>query len=190
MPPTDFEVLVSACRTQLLKQKRDIESALAQLDDAQLRARLHPDANSIHAIVKHLAGSLRSRFTDFLTADGEKPWRDREREFRDEGETREQLMQSWTEAWSILTAALDALTESDLARTVTIRGQPHTVPDALARALAHVSYHAGQILLLARLLRGNADWKWITIPAGGTAAYNDAMARKHGEWRPATERCG
>lgn len=178
--------VLAAFRAQFLTQKDSIESAIAQLTDDQLRARLHEGANSIHIILKHIAGNLRSRFTDFLTTDGEKPWRDREREFRDEGETRDQLLQQWNEAWATLLTALDSLTDSDLARSVTIRGQPHTVPDALARSLAHIAYHAGQVLLLARLLRGSAEWKWITVPPGGSAAFNDAMARKHGEWRQPT----
>ena len=114
--------------------------------------------NSILVICWHVAGNLRSRFTDFLTSDGEKPWRNREEEFQDRAATRAELLAHWEMGWSALLDALAGLTDSDLARTVTIRGQPLRVHEALLRSLAHVSYHVGQVVYAARALRGGA-WR-------------------------------
>src|SRR5262249_20201290 len=119
------------------------------------------------------AGNLKSRFTDFLTTDGEKSWRDRESEFQPRQDTtRKDLMKSWEDGWNILFAALQPLNDDDLMRTVTIRGQKALVHETLHRLLAHTSYHVGQIVYLAKAYRGTEEWDWLTIPPGGSDEYN------------------
>jgi uncharacterized damage-inducible protein DinB len=140
------------------EQKEMADAALARCDDRMFFARLRADGdehtNSIAILVKHISGNFRSRWTDFLTSDGEKPDRHRAREFiQGEEENRAMIMQRWEEAWQILFATLEALTEADFARTVTIRGEPHTVLQAIARNLTHAAHHIGQIDLLATALR-------------------------------------
>lgn len=171
--------LVAALQAEFVAQRAAAEKAIAQLGDDDLRRSAGGDTNSVAVIMKHLAGNLRSRFTDFLTSDGEKPWRDRDSEFLDDfapgAAGRQQATARWNEGWACALAALDALTDADLARTVTIRGEPHTVQRALARSLAHAGYHTGQILLIARLLVGPERWRVITIPKGGSQEHNRRM---------------
>ena len=148
------------------KQKQMAEQALGQLADAEFFRAPAEGANSVAVIVKHLAGNLKSRWTDFLTTDGEKPWRDRDREFvigRDD--TRECLLDAWEDGWTALFGSLSGLAETDALKTVTIRGEPHTVLQAVHRALTHSAYHAGQILYVARMVK-EGGWKWITVPPG------------------------
>ena len=153
------------------------EAALAQVSDEQFFAEPGPGDNSLAVIVKHLGGNLASRWTDFLTSDGEKPSRDRDREFEiGPGDTREQLMKSWTHGWEALLNTLAALTEADLERTVTIRREPITVLQALNRGLIHNSYHTGQIVYVAKHHCGPA-WRSLSIPRGGSAAFNQQPAR-------------
>lgn len=152
-------------------QKALAEKALAQISDAHLHAPLSPDTNSVGVIVKHMSGNLLSRFTDFLTTDGEKPRRHRDNEFIEDHAPREEIMRRWEHAWSCLFAALDPLTDADLARTVLIRSEPHSVALALHRALAHQSYHVGQIVQACRVFAGDR-WNTLTIPRGGSAAFN------------------
>jgi hypothetical protein len=147
------------------------ERAVAQLNDEQLRTALHPETNSVAVIMKHVAGNLRSRWTDFLTTDGEKPWRDRDDEFVDRFASRQELMEYWQKGWTCLTDALDALRPADLNATVTIRGEPLSVPLAIARSLSHCGYHTGQIVLISRILVGDS-WKILTIPRGGSQQHN------------------
>lgn len=149
------------------------ERALAQIPDDALDRVSAPDGNSPAMLVRHLSGNLASRFGDFLTSDGEKPWRDREQEFAERSYTRAEMEALWAEGWQVVEATLAGLTEADLARTVTIRGQPWSVHAALCRSLAHAAYHVGQLVLLARQSAG-APWRWISIPKGGSAAYNAA----------------
>jgi hypothetical protein len=153
-------------------QKTLAEKAVAQVPDAALHTPLTPDTNAVAVIIKHMSGNLLSRFTDFLTTDGEKPWRDRDAEFVDEHAPREVIMERWERGWSCLFTALAPLTDADLARTVTIRSEAHTVALALARALAHQSYHVGQIVQACRVLAEGKTWETITVPRGGSAAYN------------------
>jgi hypothetical protein len=140
------------------EQKQMADAALARCDDQMFFARLRADGddhtNSIAIVVKHLSGNFRSRWTDFLTTDGEKPDRQREREFiQGDEENRALIMQRWEEAWQILFATLDALTEADFDRSITIRGEPHTVLQAIFRNLTHAAHHIGQIDLLATALK-------------------------------------
>ena len=161
------------------RYKRLLEEAVAQLPDEALFDRLGAGENSIADLWKHLAGNLHSRFGDFLTADGEKPWRDREAEFDAADLDRAGLERAWAEAWAVLEAQALALGEEDRDRSVHIRGVELSVEQALARSLAHLAYHVGQIVLLARHAAG-PDWRFLSIPPGGTAAYNQNPDRERG----------
>jgi hypothetical protein len=147
------------------------EKALVQVSDDGLNRVVAPDGNSIAMLVRHLGGNLQSRFTNFLTEDGEKPWRDRDAEFADRTYSRAEVDEQWNAGWSILEQALEDLGEDDLQSTVKIRGQVHTVHEALCRSLSHAAMHVGQIVLLARIL-ATEEWKWITIPKGKSQEYN------------------
>ena len=155
--------LVASLEREYRRYKGYAERAFEQVSDAKLKAPLGEGANSIAVLVWHVSGNLRSRFTDFLASDGEKPWRDRDSEFDDREASREEVLEKWEEGWSVLFATLAALTDADLAREVAIRGERMAVHDALHRSLAHTASHVGQIVLLAKALRG-ADWRTLTIP--------------------------
>jgi hypothetical protein len=147
------------------------ERAVAQVSDADLHTLLDADANSIAIVIQHIAGNLRSRFTDFLTTDGEKPTRDRDREFEmPERASRDQVLAAWNDGWAIALAALDALAPADLERTVYIRGEAFQVVEALNRSAAHTAYHVGQIVLLAKHFAG-ANWTSLSIPKNQSRNY-------------------
>ncbi|MDX6270763.1 MAG: hypothetical protein QOD28_1986 [Acidobacteriota bacterium] len=151
------------------------EGAMAQLDDEQFFAAIDAEANSVAVIVKHLAGNMRSRWTDFLTADGEKPDRDRDAEFRLEpGTTRAGVTGWWDAGWQCVFEAVEPLQPEDLARTVTIRGEPHTVVKAINRQLTHYAYHVGQIVFLAKHLKAE-NWQSLSIARGDSEAFNQSM---------------
>lgn len=147
------------------------EKALRQVPDENLNTVIGPDNNSIAVIVRHVSGNLLSRFTDFLTTDGEKPWRDRDSEFEDAKYQTEDVQKMWAEGWDVLESELSRLSDEHLQQRVYIRGQAWTVHEALCRSLAHISYHVGQIVLLARIFNGE-NWDWITIPRGQSSQYN------------------
>jgi hypothetical protein len=152
--------------------KRLAEKAMAQVPDARFFAALDPDSNSIAVLVKHVSGNLRSRWTDFLTSDGEKPDRRRDSEFEIAPEdSRENLIARWESGWSVLFGALDALQPGDLVREILIRGEAHTVVRAIQRQLTHYAEHAGQIVLLARHWAG-PEWKTLSIPRGASEQFN------------------
>jgi len=155
--------------------KRLAERAMEQATDAQLFAILDDDANSIAIIVKHMTGNMRSRWTNFLTTDGEKPDRNRDGEFIDPPETRDALLAEWEHGWSCLFQALEPLTESDLGRTITIRGEAHSVMQAINRQLAHYPYHVGQIVLLAKHY-ASGRWKSLSVPRNQSAEFNRKVA--------------
>jgi hypothetical protein len=159
--------------------KTQAERAAAQVDDAAFFAPLGEEENSIALVMKHMSGNLRSRFSDFLTSDGEKPDRNRDAEFEQaKTDSRSTIMKQWAEGWRILSDALDALVPDDLLRTVTIRGEPHTVIQALSRQLVHQSQHAGQVVLLAKHAAGS-KWQTLSIARGQSQAYTpDKAARK------------
>ena len=142
------------------------EAAMEQLSDAQLVESAHRPAHSVATIAWHVGGNLHSRFTDFLDSDGEKPWRDRESEFRPREGSRDEVLQAWNRGWDVLERSLAGLADSNLADTVTIRGEELSVVQALHRSLAHTAYHVGQIVHRAKELRG-VDWNWLSIPPGG-----------------------
>jgi hypothetical protein len=152
--------------------------AIVQIPDEMLHVPLDVNTNSISVIMRHVAGNLLSRWTDFLTSDGEKPWRNRDEEFVDISISREELLAYWDSGWERMFDTLASLTTADLGKTVTIRGEPHPVPLAIHRSLAHCGYHVGQIVLIARLHAGE-KWTTITIPRGGSAEFNKRMREKY-----------
>ena len=166
-------------RRQFLGHKRLAEGAFAQLGDEEFFITIDAEANSIATLVKHIAGNARSRFVDFLTSDGEKPDRHRDQEFEiSEKTTRAEVMRWWEEGWGIVLSALEPLKPEDVERTVTIRGQPHTVLQAINRQIAHYAYHVGQIVFLAKHLRSR-DWKSLSVPKGKSEEFNQAAFSKH-----------
>ncbi|MFG0315251.1 MAG: DUF1572 family protein [Phycisphaerales bacterium] len=175
-----FEKTRSSWLAELGKQKRWAEHAAGQVPDGLLHKAIAPGTNPVSVIMKHLAGSLRSRFTDFLTSDGEKEWRDREGEFIVGNEPRAEIMAVWERGWGVALGAVGALTEGDMERTVTIRSEPHTVPLAVVRAIGHSAYHTGQIMLVSRILAGSEGWAWATIAPGRSEEFRREMGERHG----------
>jgi uncharacterized damage-inducible protein DinB len=163
---------IASALTTFAYNKHLIDGSLVQMTDEQLHTPLASETNSVAVILKHLSGNLLSRFSDFLLSDGEKPWRDRDDEFIDTFRSREEMIEYWDSAWNCLTVALGQLTDDDLLRIVTIRGEPHTVHQAVTRSLAHFAYHAGQIVMISRILVGDA-WQVLTIPRDGSRQYNE-----------------
>ena len=158
--------------------KKLADDAMAQVDDAQFAAPLGNEENSIALIVKHMAGNLRSRWTDFLTTDGEKPDRDRDAEFEVHGgDDRAALLEAWERGWATFLGTLQSLSPDDLARTVRIRGEPQTVIRAVDRGVAHACYHVGQIVLLAKHFAGPA-WRSLSIPRGQSQQFNARMTEQ------------
>ncbi|MEP5611021.1 MAG: DUF1572 family protein [Cyclobacteriaceae bacterium] len=147
------------------------ERTFAALSDEELHLEPATDANSISIIVKHLSGNMLSRWTNFLTEDGEKDWRNRDSEFEETIKTREVLLAKWDEGWNCLFEAIGGLSESDLDRTIYIRNEGQSVTDAIHRQLAHYSYHVGQIVYLGKLIKGE-DWESLSIPKGDSTSYN------------------
>jgi len=156
--------------------KKQAERAMAQVSDEQLFLELDEGGNSIAIIVKHMVGNMRSRWVDFLTADGEKPDRNRDSEFVDPPTTRESLMRLWEEGWGYMFGALEPLSDADLARKVTIRGEVHSVTQAINRQMAHYSMHIGQVVLLAKHFAGDR-WESLTIPRNKSTEFNRKVAR-------------
>jgi hypothetical protein len=160
--------------------KRLADGAIAQLTDEQFFAAPDAESNSIAVIVKHMAGNMRSRFTDFLTSDGEKPDRNRDREFVMHNDAkREEVLSSWEQNWHLVFETLNSLHPDDLVRTVTIRGEPHSVLQAINRQVVHYAYHVGQIVCLAKHWKG-AEWKSLSVPKGRSEQYNPELLRKRG----------
>lgn len=164
---------LSATINAFESNKRLADRAIEQVTDDKLHVALDPNTNSLAVIMKHVAGNLISRWTDFLTTDGEKPWRNRDDEFVDSFSDRGQLLEYWERGWSCLLGTLNELRPDDLEKTVTIRGEPHSVPLALERSLGHTCYHIGQIIQVARIHAGD-NWNTLTIPRGGSERFNKA----------------
>jgi uncharacterized damage-inducible protein DinB len=155
--------IIDSFRAEYLRYKALAEAAMAQLDETELSAADASGSNSVVVICSHIAGNLRSRFTDFLTSDGEKPWRHRDEEFEERSVTREAVLEKWNAGWDALLHTLDSLTDDQVHSRVTIRGQALTVHEALSRSLAHLSYHVGQIVYIAKAQRGE-KWNSLSIP--------------------------
>ena len=154
--------------------KKLAERAIAQVDDEHLTAALDSEMNSIAVVVKHMAGNMRSRWTDFLTSDGEKPNRNRDSEFMEPPSTRVELMKLWESGWNCVFSALEPLSPEDMARTVFIRGEAHSVMQAISRQIAHYAYHCGQIVFLAKHFQ-HAQWKSPTVPRNQSAGFNQQV---------------
>lgn len=169
--------VIPAVQSEFARYRALAEGAASQLALRHLRQRLDAETNSIAVIMKHVGGNLRSRWTDPFTTDGEKPWRDRDREFIDDFADRAALEAHWQAGWAAIDAVLDSATDAELQRTVRIRGEALTFADALARSATHVAYHCGQIVLLARHAASvhGVEWRTLTVPRGGSAAHNKAM---------------
>src|SRR6516225_5385672 len=163
--------IIESIRAENIRYKALAEAAIDQLNEADLSVGGSPGGNSIATLGWHLAGNLRSRFTDFLVSDGEKPWREREDEFRSRTVTRAELLAKWEEGWTALLGTLAHLTDEQLSLTITIRRQPMLVHEALHRSLAHVAYHVGQIVYIAKSFQGR-NWQYLSIPPGESDAYN------------------
>jgi hypothetical protein len=155
--------------------KKLADRAMAQVSDEQLFATLDEEANSIAVVVKHMAGNMRSRWTSFLTTDGEKPDRNRDAEFGDPPATRAALLELWEDGWAHLFQAIEPLTDADLARTITIRGEPHSVMQAINRQVAHYPHHVGQIVLLAKHLCCG-QWQSLSVPRNRSSEFNRKVA--------------
>jgi uncharacterized damage-inducible protein DinB len=162
-------------RFEFKRNKQLADKALAQLNDEEFDKKLSPESNSVQVIVQHLTGNMLSRWTDFLTTDGEKPWRTRDAEFESQAISREALMQQWEKAWNILFDTLNALTTDDLLETIHIRKEPMTVTQALLRQISHYSYHVGQIVQLAKEWKGES-WQTLSIPK------NKSSEHQHGSY--------
>jgi hypothetical protein len=166
-------------RRQFLGHKRLAEGAFAQLRDDELFVTIDQEANSIATLVKHIAGNARSRFTDFLSSDGEKPDRHRDQEFElSANTTRAEVMRWWEEGWGVVFSTIESLKPEDVERQVTVRGQPHTVLQAINRQIAHYAYHVGQIVFLAKHLRSR-EWKSLSVPRGKSEEFNRTAFKKH-----------
>jgi uncharacterized damage-inducible protein DinB len=155
--------------------RRLAEGALEQISDEELFRQLDPEANSIAMLMQHIAGNMRSRWTDFLTSDGEKPDRHRDREFEARRATRAELMQEWNAAWELLLSTIQSLKPQDVLREITIRGERHSVLYAIQRQVTHYAYHVGQLVFLAKHFRG-AQWTSLSIPKGQSEDFNQRMA--------------
>ncbi len=162
---------LSSILKQLSYYKLLGERCLDQLTDKQLSDRIDAEGNSIAMIINHLSGNMLSRWTDFLNTDGEKPWRDREREFAMIEESKTALLKRWEEGWSCFITAIKSLSEQDLEKTVYIRNMGHSVTEAINRQIMHYSFHIGQIVFIGKTLLG-AQWKSLSIPKGQSEAYN------------------
>jgi hypothetical protein len=177
---TDFRAnYLADIRSQFAKLRSTAERAMAQVGDSDFARSPDAENNSIAVIVKHVSGNLRSRCTDFLTSDGEKPDRNRDAEFElSAGDARAGLLEAWAAAWDLLAATVGALTPDDLERTVYIRAEPHSVTQALNRHLTHLAYHVGQIVLLAKHWAG-PRWTALTIPTGQSQAFTQATQARY-----------
>jgi Protein of unknown function (DUF1572) len=177
---TDDEIgstYLDEARRQFRGYKRLAEDSIAQCSDDDLFRPLDPESNSIAILVQHIAGNARSRFTDFLTTDGEKPDRNRDSEFEPVVTTREELLRRWESGWNVVFKMLESLTPNDLTRTVTVRGESYSALRAINRQIAHYAHHIGQIVFLAKHYRG-AEWKTLSIPKGKSNAPEALAAER------------
>jgi hypothetical protein len=156
--------------------KKQAEQAMEQLTFEQLQFRPNNESNSIAILIKHMSGNLRSRFSNFLTEDGEKPDRERDREFEDTFGSAEEMWLWWNSGWNVLFDTLNSLHEDDLSRTVLIRNEPHSAMESIQRQVVHQSSHAGQIVYIAKMLK-DSEWKTLSIPRGQSAEFNEKMRK-------------
>jgi hypothetical protein len=169
--------ILSAVIDEFQKIKTLADKSIEQLSDAQLHAAIDAESNSVAVLMRHMAGNMRSRWVDFLTSDGEKPDRMRDREFEDPQQTRADLLAEWEHGWQCVFDAITPLSDADLQRTVVIRGEPHSVYKAMSRQVSHYAGHAYQIVLVAKHLCG-PEWKTLSIPRGQSEQFNRRMLSK------------
>jgi Protein of unknown function (DUF1572) len=169
--------MISAIEGEYRRYRALGAGTIEQLNGGQLCTRVSAESLSVAMIVWHISGNLQSRFTDFLTADGEKEWRERDDEFAVRTVMHDEVVEKWDRGWVVLTATLAALDDTQLSRTIQIRGVDHTVAEALQRSLAHTAYHVGQITFLGKMLAGEG-WTYLSIAPGGTASYNADPTRE------------
>lgn len=162
---------------RLLYYKELADKTIVQLTESDLHYQPNAASNSIAVIMQHMAGNMCSRFTNFLTEDGEKPWRNRDVEFENQQLPKEKLLLKWEEGWACVLTAVESLTESDLEKTITIRSEELTVTDALNRQLAHYPYHVGQIVYIGRMIKDDS-WQSLSIPKGQSQQFNNQMQQK------------
>ncbi|GAA4465746.1 DUF1572 domain-containing protein [Nemorincola caseinilytica] len=177
---------LDSARRQFAMYKQLGEKAMAQMSDEQLLWQANEDSNSVAAIVKHMWGNMMSRWTDFLTTDGEKPWRQRDAEFDNDLAGREEIMKKWEEGWQCLFDALSIITDNDLDKIIYIRNEGHTILEAVNRQISHYCYHVGQIVYIAKL-RSTDSWKSLSIPRNASAQYNAGKFAQDKQVRHFTE---
>ncbi|MES2558934.1 MAG: DUF1572 family protein [Bacteroidota bacterium] len=169
------ETLLLPSSLRIFKQYKTLaDNAVKQIEETGFRWEPEPGANSIAVIMKHMSGNMQSRWTDFLTSDGEKEWRTRDAEFEDDNRTVKEILADWEKGWNCLFAALEPLTNDDLARIVYIRLEAHSVMEAINRQIAHYAYHIGQIVYLAKTIQSH-QWQTLSIAKGMSKAFNDSM---------------
>ncbi len=168
-----IESFLASIEFEYRRYKKLADEAIAQITEADIFRISGAEDNSIAVIMRHISGNLKSRFTDFLTSDGEKPWRQRDTEFETPQGSRAELLKSWEAGWEVLFNTLNSLNDADLSRTVYIRQKPLTVAEALHRSLGHTAYHVGQIVYLAKNMAGRS-WQSLTIPKGKSEDYNQS----------------
>jgi Protein of unknown function (DUF1572) len=168
--------VIAATLLVFRSQKSMADKAIRQTSDENLRKPLDENTNSIAVIMKHMSGNMLSRWSDFLSTDGEKPSRDRDGEFVDDFADRAAILAYWEKGWACLFDSLNSLTDADLFKSITIRNEPHHAIDAIQRGVSHLGYHVGQIVMIARILAGD-QWNVLTIPRGGTKAFNEKMMK-------------
>lgn len=166
-----MEVYLNSAVKQFNYYKKLGDKTFEQLNDADLFWRFNEESNSIAIIIKHMAGNMLSRWTDFLNSDGEKEWRNRDVEFDDTVNTREEILSIWNQGWECLFNALNLITADDWQKTIYIRNEPHSIEDAINRQLAHYPYHVGQIVFIGKMIAGS-KWQSLSIPKGGSVVYN------------------
>jgi hypothetical protein len=178
-----MEAYLNSAITQFAYYRKLGERTFEQLNDADLFWRFNDESNSIAIIIQHMSGNMLSRWTDFLTADGEKTWRNRDIEFEDTVNTRENLMDTWNAGWDCLFNALNAISADDWEKTIYIRNEPHRIEDAINRQLAHYPYHVGQIVHIGKMIAGG-KWQSLSIPKGNSEKYNaDKFANPGGTFK-------
>ncbi|GAA0544948.1 DUF1572 family protein [Chitinophaga japonensis] len=170
-------IYLESVRKRFRSYKAMGDKTLERLDEAQLHWQPDPGSNSVYQIVRHVSGNMQSRWTDFLTTDGEKPWRNRDTEFEESNAAKAEIIALWEKGWSCLLQTLDSLQEADLEKTVHIRTEPHAVIDAINRQLAHIPSHVGQIMYIAKMLLKDR-WESLSIPKGKSEDFNRAMSGK------------
>jgi hypothetical protein len=187
MSQSTDQIFLESARKLFRYYKKLGEGAIAQLTDEEVLHQPNPDSNSIALIVHHLSGNMLSRWTDFLTSDGEKPWRDREREFEESYADKQSMVAAWDKGWRCLLETLDQLKPEDLSTIIYIRNEGQSVLEAIQRQLAHYASHVGQIIYQAKILKGE-DFKSLSIPKGNSSAYNQTKFSQEKEIRHFTDR--